>query len=189
MDDNLAPWERELLNAADESGMTPAPARPAAWLTITAQMVVIGLLDILDRFGEHHVAMKPDGGTGCIYAVKDKSNALVPVCIVGQFFSDLGILAALLINPNDPDDGVMCANPANFGAMGADDLHEALRARGIALDHNARKILRKAQSEQDNGVPWGLAVETAFSRAQREGWFTFPETSYLDRAKEWQENR
>lgn len=181
----LADWERELL----EGDNTPtAPARPAVWLTITAQMVVIGLLDILDRFGHDHVATKPGGGSGCIYAVKNESNALVPVCIVGQFFSDLGILAALLINPNDPEDGVMCANPANFGAMGADDLGAALRARGIALDGHARRILRKAQSEQDNGVPWGIAVETAFSRAQREGWFTFPEVSLIDRAKVWQEN-
>lgn len=183
MNDTLAPWERELLESA-------TPTKVVAWFNITAQMVVLSLLDILDRFGEDHIARNPSGDADaavCIYAVKNTSNALVPVCIVGQFLADLGLLGLALRQPGNPHDGVLCANPNNVGGMF--ELRDYLRDRGVTMDENAYRILSEAQAKQDSGNTWGDSVNNALRVADSMHGLPFlREPSHLDRAKAWQES-
>ena len=179
MNDTLAPWERELLEGE------PKPVtKVASWFHITMNMAVLGLLDILDRFGQDHYAS--GAGGGCIYSTKTDSNALVPVCIVGQFFADLGILGALLETPNDRYNGVSGACPTNMGAF-ANETIDMLNARGITIDEDAQEFLRRAQQEQDSKNTWGYSVERALASAVSQGHIALPETSLIDRAKAWQE--
>lgn len=145
---------------------TPGPVQqnlPPVWLTITVAMAMQGLVRILDKFGDDYAPKSPDGNIGCTYMVV-KNGVLTPVCIVGQFFADLGILGVLMTHADDEHNGIACslekgnATPTQDGALILRTV-ERLRARGVEVTEDARILLRAAQESQDNGNPWGHAVE------------------------------
>ena len=173
----LAPWERELLGL------------PKVWMNITLKMVILGMLDIIERFGEEHSPRDNDrsGMDGCVYATKVKSNALVPVCIVGQFLSDLGILGLTLPDPDSKVEGICSPHPVNAGNLR--DLRPLLAKRGVVMSDGAFMFLDRAQGIQDNALAgtWGKAVEGALALVVDEGLIGLPEQSFIERAKAWQE--
>lgn len=138
-------------------------------LHITLLMAFDGLKGIVERFGADHV-----NEGNCVYAVSDASGILKPVCIVGQFFSDLGILRALVAVYDEDTNGVT-ANPifaadannvmgatCNLGGLGNNDVRNRLRDNfGITFSEEAYFFLKTAQIAQDSRDPWGKAIEEA----------------------------
>jgi len=107
-----------------------------------------------DRIGQ------TDGGS-CIYGVI-KEGALVPMCIVGQFVANEGLLRLLIRRPGEyavatyTDDW----NPENYGSCGlGEDVWSTLDNFGVTFDVDAKKFLHCVQVEQDNGSKWGVAFE------------------------------
>lgn len=150
-------------------------------LHITLLMAFDGLRNIVDRFGPEH---KNEGA--CRYAV-ERSGVLTPVCIVGQFFHDLGILRTLIAE-NGPNmstgeaigegwevkyaDTGYC-NLDNFDGYTLDLLHERY---GITFDPEAITLLKSAQGWQDDGATWAEAVERASERVMNMHDLTPPDT-------------
>lgn len=129
-------------------------------LHITLLMALEGLRSIVERFGEDHT---PNGdGQGCIYVAPTSNHVLKPVCIVGHFAHDLGILRALTTagdseHAHDGIHGSLC----NLGAL-TNEVAGLLKNRhGITFDPDALAFLQSAQTIQDNGGAWGEALETA----------------------------
>jgi len=150
---------------------------------ITFVMALFGLNDIVTRFPEDHYGTL-DGG--CAYVEKAEGQRLVPSCIVGQFFSDLGLLR-LLINPGaagvvfTAQVGGETCSMRNEGALGP-ELRTRLEGYGVTMDDNAHRLLWYTQIEQDAGEPWPVALEMALTRMQRENLITVPEAPVRDRA-------
>jgi hypothetical protein len=120
----------------------------------TLAMVVTALGNIArrdpDRIG------KSDGGR-CVYGVIE-NGALVPVCIVGQWFSDLGLLRLLLNNPSEVESwNTEMQGACNVGGH----MWEALAAYGITADEDAQKFAHRVQSRQDDGLTWSDAFNGA----------------------------
>lgn len=126
--------------------------------TITLTDAIDGIRRIVERFGYNHTP-KSAGGSGCIYA-EVKDGALHPVCIVGQFFADRGVLRALLTMA--PDLSVARGAPAQYEACNVGlPLWNDLEQFGIIVEHEAREFLRAVQIEQDASSPWGLAFNNS----------------------------
>ena len=105
-----------------------------------------------DRIGQ------ADGGN-CIYAVI-KEGSLVPVCIVGQFIANEGLLRLLVKNPSKYEVATYSDewNPTNHGACAlGENVWNSLAAFGVTFDPDAQKFLHCVQVEQDAGQAWGLA--------------------------------
>src|SRR5690242_11272279 len=134
------------------------------WLTITAATVITGFNRILARFGDDHKATNPNGSGGCIYAVMN-DGIMTPVCIVGQFFADLGLLGLLLSDPTDPSDGAFCTKAQPNNLPGIASAVNDLRHRGIEVEDAAFTILAHAQSVQDSGYTWREAFEAGLRDA------------------------
>jgi hypothetical protein len=129
-------------------------------LHITLTMAIVGLTDIVNRYGADHIGNLPAGG--CAYVERAQGVRLIPSCIVGVFFSDLGILRVLV------DAEVFCGLAVegsegllrNAGPM-APELRNRLGAFGITLSDDAYAFLMTAQNEQDGANQWGQSVEVA----------------------------
>lgn len=141
-------------------------------LHITLDMVRTGLSDIVERFGPDHTA-GAEGGKGCVYAVSE-GGRLQAVCIVGQFFSDLGILRALttvridapydvqrMLGDNLDTNGFEDEDYCNLGGFNLAVRHMLEGRYDITLEDKAFEYLKEAQRIQDGGSPWGHAVEAA----------------------------
>lgn len=143
--------------------------------TITLVQAVTLVTNIVRRFGPKHLAATPNGGAGCQYIVKPSpEGALVPVCIVGQVFSDLGILRAMVSD-------------------GGYDQHEACNmdspiwgnaeAMGVTFAEDAQHFLHSAQKYQDsiftggNDKSWGGALTHALNVAQEQALDNFKRES------------
>lgn len=173
--DILSDFER-----SEYAGAVKAREDYPAWFVVTAEMVVLGFLSILDRFGEDHKPSESDGG-GCIYAER-QSGVLKPVCIVGQLFSDWGILGALMNNPDvhvESYDQQAC-NLANVASAVT-----TLAMRGIFIEEGAYILMVHAQSNQDAGVEWGGSVDAALRKAAQAGFDFVGRRSLLDKARDW----
>lgn len=133
---------------------------------ITIKNVVDGLTRIVKRVGRDHIAVNPSGGSsgnGCVYAVI-VDGVLTPVCIVGQFFADLGYLGAL-VSSNDDGDIAVCYGGLGDGGHnfpGDGTATGALLDHGFTFEDGALRILRDAQAKQDVGETWFNAVSHAF---------------------------
>lgn len=132
--------------------------------TITLVQAVALVTEVVKRFGSGHKATTPNGGEGCVYIVKPSPNGLLtPVCIVGQVFSDLGILRAML-SEGGTDQHEAC----NIGST----LWDNAQAMGVTFDEDAQVFLRDAQRYQDSvyhggaDKSWGGALTFALTRAQ-----------------------
>lgn len=137
-------------------------------LHITLLMAFDGLRSIVERFGPDHIA---GDGNGCIYAVEKVPGVLAPVCIVGQYFSDLGILRTLTL-PSESDllghnggnlttgeETSTGSGVCNLAGLGS-GLREHLESNhGVTFEDNAWRFLMEAQGQQDSGETWGRAVE------------------------------
>lgn len=124
-------------------------------LHITLYMVLAGFESIVERFGADHTPAVGGDGAGCVYMKDgDYEGHVTPICLVGMFFSDLGILRLLTDKYGGGDSiaGGMC-NLANFG----DGIVEHLSNFGVSVDNDARDFLRAAQTRQDKGASWGDA--------------------------------
>lgn len=139
--------------------------------TISFRDALSILVSIVKQFGADYVPKTDEGGTGCIYVeVHDATDAwgystkhvdpfnLVPVCIVGQVFSRLGILRAVLTSEKVQD------TACNLGQQMWDNAD----AMGVTFTEDAQRLLRLAQSRQDSGIGWQEAVEGAVTALQDE---------------------
>lgn len=102
-----------------------------------------------------------DSGS-CVYAT-NKNGALVPVCIVGQWLANEGLLRFLL---NDPDQSVLDWQKEPYGAefpknldacMAQSAFWDRLESIGFHVEPEAQKFLHAVQRQQDDGLGWGLA--------------------------------
>lgn len=125
---------------------------------ITLTMAVAGLLSVVKEYGYGHVA--GSGNDGCVYGTIDhETGFLSPVCIVGAYFANLGLLRALLSG----NDGCW------YGSFGENEaLFQQLGECGVTMDDDVVDLFTEAQTEQDNGSEWGRAVTVAVERAQRK---------------------
>lgn len=120
---------------------------------------VVGMLrTIADREPER-IGKSETGG--CVYAVY-KDGVLVPVCIIGQMFADLGLLRLLLNEPNDLGTGYAacmssCSVGYGFWSTLADEY-------GITVDTDAQAFAHSVQRKQDENDTWG----EAFAKAVQE---------------------
>lgn len=129
--------------------------------TVTIDKAVTMLIAVVKEFGKDHTARGSASG-GCQYVVTPSPTLpLVPVCIIGQVFANLGILRAMLTdNGND-----------QFGACSLDSpiWHNA-EEMGVTFTDDARHFLRCAQNYQDSpskgGQAWGGALSYALAEAQ-----------------------
>ena len=122
----------------------------------TLAQVVAMLRTIADREPER--IGKSDTG-GCVYGFVEK-GVLVPVCIVGQMFADLGLLRLLLNNPSDLHNGEY--GTQNLGACAlAADFWPELAKYGITADEDAKEFMHTVQRRQDDDDNWGEAFAFA----------------------------
>jgi hypothetical protein len=117
---------------------------------------------IVARVGSDHIAVRDNGKIGCVYA-EVQNGSLVPVCIVGQFFADLGALAVLVREA--PDFGLSGSEPEQYGTCINVDLWADAERIGFTFDEDAKEYLSAAQRMQDRGKSWGTALVYAQDRA------------------------
>lgn len=137
-------------------------------LHLTLPTVVNMLRNIAQGDPERIGRDDSDGGVGCTYA-SIKNGALVPVCIVGQMFANLGLLRLLLIDPSRLDhEGY---TPSQHGACSIEgEMWASLAENGVTADRDAQTFMRAVQARQDEGQPWGEAYEASVNeyRAEQE---------------------
>lgn len=98
----------------------------------------------LDVFGDHN-----DAAPNCVYVEQMPGGQLIPSCILGHAFVNLGVDPNLLKVENFEDDSSIDA---------------VLEGLGYEVNIYADKRavwLRRVQNRQDAGVPWGTAVSKA----------------------------
>lgn len=121
---------------------------------ITLDDAVLGITNVVRKYGADHTS--GGGSNGCIYAARDQYGALVPVCIVGQFVANYGLLGALVIG-----DGF--SEPEQYGACEVgSEMWDRLEEHGMTVTPEARAFLREAQASQDAGKDWGTALLKAW---------------------------
>lgn len=113
---------------------------------ITVEGVKAELQKALEVRGEDYVYPKVDGY--CNY-VRDGE----PSCLVGVVLHALGV----------PVERLEKADRFPVGGKSAGALMRELDAEGWTIPHEVRWIFANVQDEQDNGVPWGIAVNCAIS--------------------------
>ena len=127
------------------------------------------LVSLVDRFPVNQRAEGPAGSSGCTYSfVKD--GFLVPVCVIGQWFAQRGLLG--LLNQDEPlfhkpSEAWMkdVQHTENYGVCGVGDVTwEALAKVGITLSEEAQQYARYVQSAQDSGRTWRTAITYADDR-------------------------
>lgn len=122
---------------------------------------VVNMLRALAERDPDRIGKSGDGG--CVYATV-QGHVLTPVCIVGQMFSDLGLLRLLLHNPSDLNynDGFLgaCAVEADFWSFIAN--------YGITADLDAKEFMHSVQRKQDDGITWGEAFSMAVQEYRAE---------------------
>lgn len=139
-------------------------------ITVSLMQAVALIKAVVDRFPSDHQG-NSDGSGACVYidTYDEETGAqgnlhplrrLVPVCIVGQVFADLGILRAMLqsdgysqfggCNPNGEDGMAIFANAS---------------AMGVEFSEDAQWFLTNVQSEQDAGTPWPEAFASGLTES------------------------
>jgi hypothetical protein len=132
-------------------------------LQYTLAYVIESLRAIVGEFGFDHTATTPgpNGGGGCIYTVV-RNRALVPVCIVGQFFAREGLLRVLVTDPDR--DLSFDGEPTQFSTCEPGNLlWERAAQFGVEFTPEAQRFLRRAQQVQDGSSSWGNAFNTALN--------------------------
>lgn len=144
--------------------------------SFSVEYVLRSLFAIVRQFGEDYV--NPSFNSGCYYAERDETGALVPSCIVGQFFHREGILG-LLTGQNTEDSKVFVGNSIEGDIHNAcattDTLRDYLVTVGVQFSEGAWRILANSQSLQDGGNTWGVVLDHAANLAVREGLVAVPD--------------
>jgi hypothetical protein len=123
--------------------------------SISLEDAIDGLLAVVRKFGADHIAAPGGDSSGCKYTDTDEFGYITPVCIVGQFFARMGFL------------GVVFSTGGEYGTCALDgSLWSNVESHGIYVADDAKAFLRAAQSEQDNGMSWGKALNVALVAAQ-----------------------
>lgn len=95
-----------------------------------------------------------DSGPGCDYVRTDwdaNDNPIyAPSCIVGHAFYYLGV----------PIEQIVVLDHQAHGGI-AHVAHNLPELLGVELTREAEDVFATAQDKQDNGIPWGEAVESA----------------------------
>ena len=116
--------------------------------TLTAEQVVQDLRELVAEYGENHVYSRAGQALGCRYFEDDGS----PSCGVGHVFAKHGVTL---------DDLVGINTGTAVLTVVADDV--------IDISPEGVRILDLFQSRQDEGIPWGPALDDALRDA--EWWF------------------
>jgi hypothetical protein len=135
---------------------------PMNRITVSLMQAVALIKEVVESFPSDHRGDSDDTGS-CVYIANHKDSdgynqgvsplmRLVPVCIVGQVFHNLGILRAMLqvdgtsqfggCNPNGEDGMAIFANA---------------EAMGVTFSEDAQWFLTNVQSSQDAGNVWPVA--------------------------------
>lgn len=156
--------------------------------TVNVHDALLLLVNIVKAFGPDHSATDPTGVAtndgGCTYFSHNKPSPftpgvftgvdydnLVPVCIVGQVFSRLGILRALVRPGGDTQYSTCDVTSAMW---------DNAAQMGVTFTEDARALLRAVQMRQDtNSTPWGQALTAAVKATQEEAVATFKANSPL----------
>ncbi len=122
------------------------------------------MLAQVQKNGADYVYKPPESYGACVYFETDKNAALVPSCIVGHMLSDLGFSS-----PSDLNlrlDVESHGYASDFNASGANTILRRMKNFGfVDIDEEAIAFLTTVQDHQDNGMPWGRAVEEAHQSA------------------------
>lgn len=138
--------------------------------TIDLRASILLIVEVVKTFGAAHEAgVGTTSSSGCQYVVTaDPQSTLVPVCIVGQVFHNLGILRAMLTD-GGYDQHEACQMDSG--------LWENAEAMGVTFTDDAKAFLRTVQRAQDNGVispnggrtrQWGAALNEGIRVAQEK---------------------
>ena len=125
---------------------------------------VQAMRDQIAKKGEDYVYTKVKGGDGntigCTYYHPDKAGRYVmPGCIIGHWLRDVGYpsLKSLTLGL-DLDDSVN----GSSAWMLVSRMHQTGSA-GIKFTIKAREFLHAVQCNQDDGMPWGQALQEAMA--------------------------
>jgi len=115
-------------------------------IEITFDSTVTGLKALVEEEGADFVYAKREGV--CVYDGK-------PDCIVGRFLAAQGV----------PLERLKEADTGSFGSgLAAHSLMRDLGDEGvISYDGSARSLLSEVQHNQDQGLPWGVALSEALA--------------------------
>lgn len=137
------------------------PYEGAPIANLAYAQTVAELTDIVAEIGPNFVYRQADRdweGTiksgGCLYFRKDVQGTQQPDCIIGHLLARHGV------NPLDLDDAIE--------HVGTDSAIGELIASGIIAveDHRTKELLRITQTCQDEGAPWGRALENGIRESQ-----------------------
>lgn len=123
-------------------------------INLTLPMVVNMLRTIAEREPDR---VGSSGTGGCVYADVD-GFVLTPVCIVGQMFSDMGLLRLLLAEPNKTGDLAVASSSC---APSSTWFWERVASFGVSVDEDAQQFAYSVQRRQDEDIPWGEAFALA----------------------------
>lgn len=127
--------------------------KAAEVVTITAADAISAMQKCVEERGFNYVYRKIDDGKPCLNWHEETDE---PGCIVGMALYKLGVPAEILR-----------ANDVGPAGQWQDMLREVnLKDYGCEFNHfritrNATTLFTIAQVAQDNGAPWGAALETA----------------------------
>lgn len=105
----------------------------------------IELLRTAVRWNEKKVYQKPetDSDTRCVYQFDGE-----PSCLIGHALRRAGVTVESLRQMDESWESSI----------------ESVRIPGVSLTHAARQVFGAAQTQQDRGEPWGMALAEAESR-------------------------
>lgn len=117
--------------------------------------------------------VQPDPSKACVYVDTRVDPAVAtppPSCLVGHALVYAGVDPVLLWAADqgigeyeDEEYGETCKTDDT--SIGSSGFNEYLNQHGVTLTFEARRIFDQAQHIQDNGSPWGYALECALEQA------------------------
>lgn len=122
-------------------------------LRLTYENTVLALKNAVALKGEDYVykVSANTRGPACVYFGRDKQ----PSCIVGHLLAEMGV-EPFAFNSKTNSSSVTAL--MSKGVLEVDDLDANFRSRTLEL-------LAMTQNKQDNGIPWGRALEEGIDYA------------------------
>ncbi len=121
---------------------------------------VVNMLRVIADREPDRIGSDTTTGAGCVYATI-KSDILTPVCIIGQMFSDLGLLRLLLSSPSETEN-YYNGKVSNLSACGINGgFWDRVATYGVTFDDDAKEFAHSVQRRQDEDQRWGDAFANA----------------------------